>query len=100
MKLSCWVLDLEFENSCVTQGLGYITANCPNWRVITLEKWDAVKEKVVEDKEDVESLEEEEDEIIAKADQGELLVLRRALNSQKNEKEEKRENIFHSRCAV
>ena len=34
------------------------------------------------------------------ADDGELLVLRRALSSLKSEKEDQRENIFHSRCTI
>ena len=61
-----------------------------------------MKEEVVEEEkeEDVESPEEEEEEVIAEADEGEILVLRRAPNSQRSEKEEQRENIFHSRCTV
>ena len=34
------------------------------------------------------------------ADEGELLVLRRTLSSLKGDKEEQRENIFHSRCTI
>jgi len=33
-------------------------------------------------------------------DEGELLVFRRALSGLKGDKEEQRENIFHSRCMV
>jgi len=46
-----------------------------------LAKWDAVKEEVVEEEkeEDIESPEEEE--VIVEAYEGEMLVLRRALNS-------------------
>jgi len=58
-----------------------------------------VKEEVVEEEneEDVESPEEEEEEeVITEVDEGEMLVLRRVLNSQRSEKEEQRENIFHS----
>ena len=63
------------------QGLGHIAADCPNRRVIMLAKWDAVKEEVVEEEkeEDIESPEEEE--VIVEAYEGEMLVLRRALNS-------------------
>ena len=72
------------------QGLGHITADCTNRRVITLAEWDAVKEEVSEEEkeESIEAIEEEEEEIIAEADEGEMLVLRRALNSQKGEQEE------------
>jgi len=48
----------------------------------------------------IESPEEEEEEIIVEPDECEMLVLRRALNSQRSEKEEQRENIFHFRCTV
>ena len=42
-----------------------------------------------EDKEDVESNEEEEQEkVIEEADEGEMLVLRRALSSRRGEKQE------------
>ena len=34
------------------------------------------------------------------ADEGELLLLRRALSNLKGDKEEQRENIFHSKCTV
>jgi len=37
---------------------------------------------------------------VEEADLGELLVLRRALSNLKCDKEEQRENIFHSRCMV
>jgi len=37
---------------------------------------------------------------VEEADDGELLVLRRALSGLKGDKEEQRENIFHSRCTV
>jgi len=66
------------------QGLGRIAADCPNRRVITLAEWDAVKDEVVEEEkdEDVESPEEEKEDVIAKAYEDEMLVLRRALSSQ------------------
>ena len=51
--------------------------------MITLAKWDAMKEEVPEEEkeESVEASKEEEEEIIAEADEGEMLVLRRALSS-------------------
>ena len=64
----------------------------------SLAEWDAVKEEVVE--ESIEIPKKEEEEVIAEADEGEMLVLRRALSSQKGGQEEQRENIFHSRCTV
>ena len=38
--------------------------------------------------------------ILEEADEGELLVLRRALNGRKGDQQDQRENIFHSRCTV
>jgi len=84
------------------QGLGHIAVVCPNRTVITLAEWDAVKEEVAEEEkeESVEATEEGEEQIIAKADEGKMLVLRSALSSQKREQEEQRENIFYSRCTI
>jgi len=45
-------------------------------------------------------MEEEQEEEVEEADEGELLVLRRTLGGLKSDKEEQRENIFHSRCTV
>ena len=61
-----------------------------------------MKEKVAEEEkeESVETLEEEEEEVIVEADEGEMLVLRMTLSTQKGDQEEQRENIFHSRCTV
>jgi len=44
---------------------------------------------------------EVEEECVEEADEGELLVLRRALSGQKAPNhEEQRENIFHTRCTI
>jgi len=56
-----------------------------------------VKDELAEEEkeEDIESNDEEEqEEVIEEADEGEMLVLRRALNSQRTEKEEQRELFF------
>ena len=55
-----------------------------------------MKEEVVEEEkeEDVESPEEAKEEVIAEANEGEMLVLRRALNSQRNEKRSKEKTYF------
>jgi len=83
------------------QGLGHIAADCPNRKVVTLAEWESLKEE--EEEEPEEETEEEastHEEVVEQADEGEMLVLRRALNVQKSEKDEQRENIFHSRCTV
>ena len=82
------------------QGLGHIASECPNRRIISLAEWEANKEE--EEKEDhVLCLrEEDQEEVVKVADEGELLVLRRVMSGHKEEKEEQSENIFHSRCTV
>jgi len=57
------------------------------------------KEEKVEG-ETKENPEESQEEVEEKADEGEMLVLRRVLNGQKSTKDEQRENIFHTRCTV
>ena len=47
-----------------------------------------------EEEQDVEKEEESPKEEVTGANEGEMLVLRRALNTQKSEKDEQRENMF------
>jgi len=85
------------------QGLGHIAADCPNRKVITIVKWEAVKEgeKEVEPEEELEEEKvESQEECLAEPDEGEMLILRRVLNNQRSEKAEQAEKIFHSRCMV
>ena len=42
----------------------------------------------------------EEKEVVVEPDEGEMLVIKRALNVQRSAKDEQRENIFHSRCTI
>jgi len=80
------------------QGLGHIASECPNQRIISLAEWEVCKEE--EDEWEVQALEEDQEEVVEEADEGELLVLRRALNSRRSDQEGQRENIFHSRCSI
>ena len=79
-----------------------MAADCTNLRAITLAEWNAVKGDMVKEEEEVqiEPPKEEEEEIIVEPDKGEMLVLRRVLNSYQSENTEQRKNIFHSRCTV
>jgi len=61
-----------------------------------LAEWEVNKEE--EDREFY--LMEEQEEVVEEADEGKLLVLRRAFSGLKGGKEEQRENIFHSKCTV
>jgi len=84
------------------QGLGHIAADCTNRRAITLAEWNTVKGDMVKEEGEVqiEPPEEEEEDVIVEADEGEMLMLRRVLNNYQSENTEQRENIFHSRCTV
>ena len=63
-------------------------------------EWEANKEEEEEEDRVLSTVEEEQEEVVEEADEGELLVLRRAMSGLKSDKEEQRENIFHSRCTV
>jgi len=65
-----------------------------------LAKWEANKEEEEEEEDHEVCLMEEQEEVMEEAHEGELLVLRRALSNIKDDKEEQRENIFHSRCTI
>jgi len=65
-----------------------------------LAEWEANKEEEEEEDPVLSTMEEEQEEVVEEADEGELLVLRRTMSGLKSEKEEQRENIFHSRCTV
>ena len=82
------VVYLEFARLDTSQGLGHIASESPNRTIISLAKWEANKE------------EEDQQEVVEEVDEGELLVLRRAMSNLKGEKEEQRENIFHSRYTI
>jgi len=73
------------------RGLGNITSNCPNRKVITLSEWSAVKEVFEEEENEDESeheLEETQEEVVEETDEGELLVLRRVLSNKRVVKDE------------
>jgi len=82
------------------QGLGHIALECPNRRIISLAEWETNKEEEEEEDHVLSMMEEDQEEVVEEANEGELLVLRRAMSSLKGEKEEQRENIFHSRCTI
>ena len=55
----------------------------------------------MEHEKEVSFIEEKEGEnVIAKPEEKELLVIKRALNVQRITKDEQRQNIFHSRCSI
>ena len=63
------------------QGLGHIASECPNRKVVTLMEWQTEQNEGKKEEEE-EAVEEEEEEVaeeVTGADEGEMLVLRRAL---------------------
>ena len=67
----------------------------PNCKVTTLAKWEVINKEEIDEEKEVCLVEDQEEnqEVEEKADEGEMLVLRRALNSQKGEKKNN-EKIF------
>jgi len=64
------------------QGLGHIPSDCPNRKVISLAECESLKkEKEEEEDEAVEEEEESPEEEVTRVDEGEMLVLRRALST-------------------
>ena len=43
---------------------------------------------------------EEEDELVAHLEEGELLVIRRNLTVKEKKEEQQRDNLFHTRCNI
>jgi len=82
------------------QGLGHIASDYPNRKAITLSEWSAysaVKEVFEEEEMEEESepdLEETQEKVVEEADEGKLLVLRRALSNQKQLKMNKGKTSF------
>ena len=63
--------------------MGYIAFYCPNEGVITLAVYHATQEDEVKEEREVCLIEEEGSEgVLAKLDEGDLLVIRRTLNTQ------------------
>lgn len=81
-------------------GHGQIASECPNKRVMTIRESQGEIESEDEAAMEEEEHERLEEDIIEYADEGELLVIRRALNLQAKVNIEQRENIFHTRCTI
>ncbi|KAI6685188.1 hypothetical protein NL676_031101 [Syzygium grande] len=78
------------------QGYGYVAFECPNRRTITLKEVEGTKaeeDELVWDS-------EEGEEYVEQPNDGELLVIRKTLNSNMVLMEEQRENIFQTRCTI
>ena len=87
------------------QGLGHIASECPNKRVVTLAEFQAYFDEGMEGEEEEEGkevyLNETLEEVMEGPDEGELLVIRRALSGLATQEDnEQRESIFHTRCTI
>jgi len=67
--------------------------------IITLAEYEATQVKEEEQDKDLCFMEGIE-KVVKKPNEGELLVLRRTLSGLNGNQDEKRENIFHSRCTA
>lgn len=84
------------------QGFGHLIADCPNKKVVTFVECENFDDDV-EEEEEVEGSHEEEvnDEHVISPDEGEVLVVRRALSAKVDDQElVQREAIFHTRCTI
>ena len=91
----------SFKRCFRCQGLGHIASECPNKRVVTLVEYQAHIDEEEREEETELSLSESIEEVVEGPDEGELLVIRRALSGLSSQEGlEQREAIFHTRCTV
>lgn len=99
-------LDLSKKKCFKCQGYGHFQAECLNRRALSLMEIQAIEESLQEDEENVDyghedrAAEEEEEEVMQRVDEGEMLVVRRALHSKSFPHKEQRLYIFQSRCTI
>ncbi|XP_021776091.1 uncharacterized protein LOC110739920 [Chenopodium quinoa] len=82
------------------RGYGHFANECPNSRAMMIREMD--DDDYEDEKRDFgDPIYDEEDEILVEADEGQILVVRRALHSISTPlAEEQRENIFQTRCTI
>jgi len=80
------------------QGRGHIASQCPNKRIMVIRDNGEIE---TDDETELSNTQQEDEDDEEFAVHGELLVTRRALSVQiKEDEEDQRENIFHTRCHV
>ena len=85
------------------QGFGHFASECPNKRIVTLAEYQASCEEHDGENEEGEEQDSNEplEEVEEGPDEGEMLVIRRALSGIASQQEmEQRENLFHTRCTI
>lgn len=85
-------------------GYGNFKVDCPSQRAMTLQEIKKIELKLQEiehNSDHIDSESEKPDEVVEQTDDGELLVIRRALQATVAvEVDEQRENIFQTRCTI
>ena len=87
----------------ICQGLGHIASECPNKRVVSLAEYQTSFYELNEEEEEGMEvcLAENVEEVEEGPDEGELLVIRRALSGFATQEDmEQRDAIFHTRCTM
>ena len=80
------ILPPQLRRYLKCQGLGHLATNCSNSKVITLEEWKAMREEENQEEKKMQLVEESKgglEEVEEKANEGEILVLKRDLSNQK-----------------
>jgi len=86
---------------CKCQGRGHIASQCPNRNImIMFPNGEIESEDEVDKNEDEVEHPSENEEEVEFAVEGEMLVVKRSLNSQNSISVPQRENLFHTRCYV
>ncbi|XP_016732632.1 uncharacterized protein [Gossypium hirsutum] len=79
---------------------GHIASQCLNRRVMTLKSNGEIESEDEEENDLDHPTDEEREEELEFAMDGELFVVKRSLSIQSIEDEQQRENVFHSRCLI
>ncbi|KAD3069101.1 hypothetical protein E3N88_36981 [Mikania micrantha] len=83
------------------QGLGHIASECPNKRIVTLAEFNRLDNPLYEEEPTEESCQKGKEVVELGPDEGECLVLQRALKGTSNHDPiQQREAIFRTRCTV
>ncbi|KAL4290001.1 hypothetical protein GQ457_14G015270 [Hibiscus cannabinus] len=80
-------------------GRGHIASQCPNRHTMVIRESGEIETDSEKEEED-DTIEEEVNENVDFPADGEVLVVKRSLNTQVVQSDQQRENIFHTRCHI
>ncbi|KAL4368368.1 hypothetical protein GQ457_05G022480 [Hibiscus cannabinus] len=80
-------------------GRGHIASQCPNRHTMVIRESGEIETDSEKEEED-DTIEEEVNENVDFPADGEVLVVKRSLNTQVVQSDQQRENIFHTRCRI